>query len=219
MILLFDREDREAEIDLVMAADRIRPQDIYVMRRDGGGLICVCVDPEVAAKLELPFLTDLYRRSWADFPVLRDLEAHDIPYGERSSFSLSINHRHTFTGITDHDRALTIQEFAKLADQVHNGMSPEVAKRLFGESFRSPGHTFLLRGLLHKRKGHTELSLALIRMTNLVPITVICEMMDGSTSNALSFEKASEYAKQHNLPIISGQTVIDAFMLNPNKLI
>ena len=217
-VLIFDREDREAEIDIVVAAEKIEPKHIFQMRHDGGGLICLCVDPDIAVKLDLPFLTDLYKRSWEDYPVLRSLEAHDIPYGERSSFSLSINHRKTFTGITDSDRALTVSEFAKLGAQVMNGnMTPDVAKQSFGDSFRSPGHTFLLRGaegLLSKRTGHTELSLALIRMTDLVPLTLICEMMDGTTGKALSFDKAAKYAEEKGLPIISGERIISAFKSN-----
>ena len=36
------------------------------------------------------------------------------PYGDRPTFSLSVNHYQTYTGITDKDRALTISEMAKI---------------------------------------------------------------------------------------------------------
>jgi len=47
------------------------------------------------------------------YPVLKELIANDIPYDSKSSFSLYINHRDTFTGITDIDRSLTMKKFCK----------------------------------------------------------------------------------------------------------
>ena len=127
--------------------------------------------------MNLPFLAELFKRNYEQFPLLEKLEGHDIPYGEKSSFSLTINHRKTFTGITDNDRALTISEFAKLSGNLyHNGVTPEEARTEFGENFRSPGHVFLLRGangLLRKRTGHTELTIVLAKMAGVIPVTLI----------------------------------------------
>ncbi|MFX1512943.1 MAG: 3,4-dihydroxy-2-butanone-4-phosphate synthase [Promethearchaeota archaeon] len=215
-VLVFDREDREAEIDMVVAATEISPKLVYQLRLDAGGLICVAVHPKIAKKLNLPFLAELFKRNYEQFPLLERLEGHDIPYGEKSSFSLTINHRKTFTGITDNDRALTISEFAKLGRSVYqNGISPEKGRIEFGENFRSPGHVFLLRGadgLLQKRKGHTELTIVLANMAGITPVTTICEMMDGETGKALSLEKAKEYAIRHSLPIINSELIFEEFL-------
>ncbi len=216
VVLIFDREERECEVDLCVAAQHVTPQKINILRSDGGGLICTCVHPNIAKKLDLPFLTDLFEYAWNRYPVLKELQAHDIPYGERSSFSLTINHRKTFTGITDIDRALTICEFAKLAQEINDGLAPEEGRAKLGSEFRSPGHVFLLRGaegLLRNRTGHTELSLALLEpVKSLIPVAVICEMMDGKTGKALSYEAAKEYADINNLKMISGESVIKAYI-------
>ena len=77
------------------------------------------------------------------------------------------------------DRAFTISEYAKLIIETSNGRKAE-AQDLFGQRFRAPGHVHLLtatEGLLSARRGHTELSTALMVMAELVPSATICEMM------------------------------------------
>jgi len=221
LVLIFDRADRECEVDLCVAAEHITPAIIHTLRRDGGGLICVCTHPTIAKELDLPFLTEVFEYAWNRYPVLKELQAHDIPYGERSSFSLTINHRKTFTGITDQDRALTIQEFVKLARELKDGKSPEEARKSFGKNFRSPGHVFLLKGaegLLKNRSGHTELSLALLEpIESMTSVAVICEMMNGRTGKAVSYEDANKYAKKNNLQMISGDVIVKAYINAPGK--
>ncbi|MCZ7406688.1 MAG: 3,4-dihydroxy-2-butanone-4-phosphate synthase, partial [Candidatus Methanoperedens sp.] len=162
MILLYDADDREGETDLVIPAISITPADVARMRRDGGGLICVAIHGSAAEKLGLPFMSDVLRSvSLNGNKALRTLveKKGDIPYDSRSSFSLWVNHRNTFTGITDNDRALTIKKIGETVQRVLKG---EIID--FGEEFRSPGHVALLRaasGLLNERRGQTELSIEL----------------------------------------------------------
>lgn len=107
------------------------------------------------------------------YPVLKELTPNDIPYDERSSFAIWVNHRDTFTGITDNDRAVTINKMAILCG--------EERFNEFGKEFRSPGHVSLLRGaenLVKNRQGHTEIALALCEMADITPVCVVCEMMD-----------------------------------------
>ena len=113
-ILIFDDEGREGETDLVIASEFATPDSIKTMRKDGGGLIFLMVSKEVANKLKLPFLADMYSHIDDKYPVLKELVPNDIPYDAKSSFSLLINHRETFTGITDIDRSLTMKKFAEL---------------------------------------------------------------------------------------------------------
>ncbi|MDI6655028.1 MAG: 3,4-dihydroxy-2-butanone-4-phosphate synthase, partial [Candidatus Hydrothermarchaeota archaeon] len=114
------------------------------------------------------------------------------------------------TGITDNDRSLTIRELAKVADNALNGYRPGE----FGRNFRSPGHVVLLRAadnLLLGRKGHTELSVALMELTGLTPVATICEML-GNDGNSLPFEKARKYARKHGLPFLEGKDLIKKFI-------
>ena len=211
-ILIFDDEDREAETDLVAASEFITPEIIRTFRKDGGGLICTTVPPELRKKLGLPYLSEIFYNNGHKKSVLNELIPNDIPYDEISTFSITINHRKTFTGITDKDRALTISEFANL---IHGLLeSPdEDALRNFGKMFRSPGHVHLLiasDNLLQKRFGHTELSTAMIFMAELNGSATICEMM-GDDGNSLTKAEAKKYGKLHNLPFIEGKDIIEAW--------
>ena len=209
MICVYDGDGREEETDLLIAGQFAKPEDIMRLRKDGGGLVCMAVHPEVAGNLGIPFITDVWEHAKDKYGVFGELVANDIPYDEKSTFSITINHRKTFTGITDNDRSLTIREFTKIAEGSLNGGDPKD----FGKNFRSPGHIVMLRaadGLLKNRKGHTELSVTLAEQAGLVPIAVICEMM-GDDGNSLSIKDAEAYAKKHNLVFIEGQQIIEHF--------
>lgn len=206
MILLYDADDREGETDMVIPALCATPADIARMRCDGGGLICVAVQGDAAERLGLPFMSDLLRSvSQNGHSSLLSLveKKGDIPYDSRSSFSLWVNHRDTFTGITDNDRAFTINKVGEAVEKVMKG-----EKLDFGIEFRSPGHVALLRaasGLLNERRGQTELSVQLALMADITPSMVICEMLDGCTGKALSKEDARRYSIRHNMPFIEGK--------------
>ncbi|MGL6298014.1 MAG: 3,4-dihydroxy-2-butanone-4-phosphate synthase, partial [Methanobacteriaceae archaeon] len=66
-------------------------------------------------------------------------------------------------------------------------------------------------GLLEKRQGHTEISLAMAEMAGIAPVTVVCEMMDEKTGNARSIADAEAYAKENNLIFLDGKEVIEAY--------
>lgn len=208
-VLVYDFDDRERETDMVIASQHVTPEAIRTLRKDAGGLICTTASYDISEKLQLPFLVDVLACNYGSYPMLRKLAPNDIPYDTKSAFSITINHRRTFTGITDRDRALTTSEFAKLAKYaLGNGF--EEARDEFGRNFRSPGHVHLLNAskeLLTSRKGHTELCTALITMSKLTPTATICEMM-GDDGNALSKEKAREYAKRHDMCFLEGSEII-----------
>lgn len=204
-VLIHDSDGREDETDLVIAAQHISPKHIARMRRDAGGLICVAVGGEVSEKLGLCFMHDLYAKTKKDVPLLAELEADDIPYDEKSSFSITVNHRKTFTGITDEDRALTIKELSYIA-------RAEPDPETFGLNFRSPGHVHLLiSSCLDKREGHTELSEALLSLAGLQPLAVICEMLDGETFKSANPEKAKLYAKENGFVYLEASQVKQAW--------
>jgi len=209
MILLFDADDREGETDMVIPALGATPADIALMRRDGGGLICVAIHAVAADRLGLPFMSDVLRSvSLNGHKSLRTLveKKGDITYDSRSSFSLWVNHRDVFTGITDNDRALTIRKIGENVERVLTGEKVD-----FGEEFRSPGHVALLRaasGLLGERCGQTELSIALALRAGICPSMVVCEMLDEKTGRSLSKDDARKYARRHNMPFIEGKNVL-----------
>lgn len=202
-VLIHDSPGREDETDMVMPAESVEPRDVARMREDAGGLICVAIHPRVADALNLPFLSDIYRSASEDYDILNSAKADDLPYDERSAFSIPVNHRDTFTGITDKDRALTIKELGKLSGELLEGDPlPD-----FGERFRTPGHVPILKAasnLVSERMGQTELSVCLLELSGVTPCSVICEMLDTETNEALSKSKARRYSKDNDMVFLEG---------------
>ncbi len=218
-ILIYDVDGREEEVDLVCLATKCTPKHVYRLRHDAGGLICIAMYHEIAEKLGLPFMTELYFKSIKNYEIF-NLITPDIkaPYGDKPSFSVTINHVNTYTGITDKDRSLTIREFGLLGEQIlKNKHNNKYFQQIFGRDFRAPGHTHLLianQNLINGRQGHTELTVSLAYMGGLTPITVLCEMLDHETESALSVEKAKTYSEKNNLVMVKGEEIMEAFQNN-----
>jgi len=206
IVLVFDSDNRERETDMIVAAEFMTPEHMTQIRNDAGGLFCVPLSSENSDALGVPFMTDIMDIASSKFPVLAELNPNDIPYDEKSAFSITVNHRKTFTGITDNDRACTISELASLCK--------EGKQKEFGKYFRAPGHVTLLRaakGHVLSRKGHTEMSIALMEMAGLTEVAVCCEMMDDKTGGSLPTAEAEQYAKEHSLVFLSGADLIEAY--------
>ncbi len=194
-VLIHDFDDREGEVDIVYPADAVTPADVATLRNEAGGLICVAITDAAATTLQLPFVKDA-----VDHPTAA---CHDLQYDDRSSFSLSVNHRETNTGVTDRDRARTITELAATA------RAPDLDE--FAASFRSPGHVPILRGapgLLSNRQGHTELGLALADAAGVDPAVVVSEMLDDRTGDALPKRVARRFARDRDLPFVDGAQLV-----------
>jgi 3,4-dihydroxy 2-butanone 4-phosphate synthase len=208
--MIHDSDGRENEIDLVTAAQFITPEHIARMRQHAGGLICLAIDDLMAQKLQLSYMHDILSASNYLDSDSKKMIMGTAPYGDHPTFSIHINHKQTYTGITDMDRALTIKEMANLYES-------ENPKTDFISSFKTPGHVPVLLasdGLLSSRKGHTEMSIYLAKLANLFPITTICEMMDSQTYSALSVKKAEKYAKENAIPFVDGKELLEFSRVN-----
>ncbi|QLG48848.1 3,4-dihydroxy-2-butanone-4-phosphate synthase [Natrinema halophilum] len=197
-ILVHDAADREGETDLIYHADAVSPMAVARLRNDAGGLVCVALGHDIAEAFDLPFYSDAI-----DHPATAD---HELGYDDRSSFSLTVNHRDTYTGITDEDRSTTIQALGEAAG------SPDGTA--FAEEFRVPGHVHLLKAapdLLAQREGHTELGVALADAADLTHAVVVCEMLDDETGEALSPADAKDYADRYGFVYLEGGEIVDRF--------
>lgn len=204
-VLLHDSAGRENEIDMVVAAELITPEHVARMRQHAGGLLCLAIDHSFGQDLGLEYMHDILSNSDSFDSHSKEMIMGLAPYGDHPTFSISINHYQTYTGITDQDRSLTIREMAKL-------YKIENKRNKFISSFKTPGHVPMLiasKGLLANRQGHTEMSVYLAQIAELIPVTAICEMMDADTYSALSFDKAQKYAKQNAIPFIDGKELIE----------
>lgn len=172
MVIMMDDEDRENEGDLIMAASKVRPEDINFMARNGRGLICLTLTQDRCRQLRLPLMVSETNEQQA------------------TNFTLSIEAAEgVTTGISAHDRAHTVQTAVKA------GARPEDLKQP-GHIFplmAQPG------GVL-SRAGHTEAGCDLARLAGAEPAAVIVEILndDGSMARLPDLEK---FAETHGLKI------------------
>ncbi len=205
IILVYDSDDRESETDMITAAEFMSTEKMTTIRKYAGGLVCMPISDENCNKLQIPFMVDILKEANEKYPVLKELYPDDIPYDAKSAFSITVNHRDTYTGIPDDDRAKTERELALLCKE---GKQNE-----FGKYFRSPGHVTLLRAekdSVLTREGHTELTIALLEMAGLEPVGICCEMI-GEDGKAMPVDQTSKYAKENNHVFISGDEIIEAY--------
>lgn len=208
-VLIHDDKGREDEVDMVIAAEYIKPHHIALMRNQAGGLICLAVASEITQKLGLLYMSDILRSLTHLNSMFSKITSSKSPYGDNPSFSISVNHCDTFTGITDTDRALTISRMAEVCRNIDSGGIDE-----FANSFRAPGHVPILiasTNLLEERAGHTELSIYLMQLARLVPTAVICEMLDSTTYRALSINRAKDYANDSGSILLESDQLLRSY--------
>lgn len=180
MLIVVDDADRENEGDLVMAAELCKSKDVNFITREGRGILCLPITEEKAKDLDL------------DLMVQNNTALHGTP------FSISIDYRHgTTTGISAHDRAITIN---RAADE-----------KVIPDDFGRPGHIFPLiakKGGVLKRAGHTEAVVDLVKLAGLNPVGVLCEILaeDGTMARV---PKLMDFAKKYNLKIITIADLIE----------
>lgn len=172
IVILVDDEDRENEGDLCLAAEKVTPQGINFMARNGRGLICLSLTEEKAHQLNLP-------------PMVADNTS-----SFKTAFTVSIEaKRGVTTGISAADRATTV--LTAIADET----KPEDLARP-GHVFP----LIAKKGGVLVRTGQTEGSVDLARLAGLKPYGVICEVMndDGTMARMPDLEV---FAKKHGLKI------------------
>jgi 3,4-dihydroxy 2-butanone 4-phosphate synthase / GTP cyclohydrolase II len=172
IVVLVDDEDRENEGDLVFAADFVTPEKINFLATHGRGLICMPLTGAHAERLGLkPMVSENRSRHGTNFTV--SIEAAEG----------------IATGISAHDRALTIRVAA--------------AAGASAADIVQPGHVFPLvaqDGGVLVRAGHTEACCDLARLAGLTPAAVLCEIMraDGTMAR---LPDLMDFAAQHQLKI------------------
>lgn len=214
-VCLFDAENREGETDLLFPGQCAEAATMRQLRFDCGGLLFLAIGHEVGERFSLPYLQDLHmdERLMSDYPVLRELQTDDLQYDTRSAFTLSINHRDTFTGITDRDRALTTRRFAELYSELSKD---DDALEMLGKEFRTPGHIPVCReseGGLSRRQGHTELAVGLARLAGMTPVVIGAEMLQPDGDLALPVDDARVWANERGIPFLTGKELMGALGL------
>jgi 3,4-dihydroxy 2-butanone 4-phosphate synthase/GTP cyclohydrolase II len=179
MIVLTDNPRRENEGDLTIAAEKVTPEVINFMLREGRGLICLTLTPERADQLNLPPQTP----------------ENTSTFG--TGFTVTIDAKEKVsTGVSAADRSHTI----RLA--VSDECRPEDLARpghIFPIRARAGGSLV--------RPGQTEGSVDLCRLAGLKPAAVICEIMneDGTMARA---DDLRAFCRKHGLKMCSVEDVI-----------
>lgn len=184
MVIMMDDEDRENEGDLVYASVFSTPEHVNFMATHAKGLICVALSDATAKRLDLAPM------------VSSNTSAHE------TAFTVSVDAAEATTGISAHERDLTIRI---LADPLSR---PEQLAR--------PGHIFPLiakEGGTLVRTGHTEGSVDLCRLAGLSESAVICEVMkeDGTMARR---DDLDAFAKEHDLQIVYISDIVEYRLAN-----
>lgn len=179
MIIVVDDEQRENEGDLIMAADRVTAKHINFMAKEAGGLICTPMTEERLRALKIGKMVE------------NNTDSH------QTAFTVSVDAFEVSTGISAHERALTIQKLLHPLAQ--------------SSDFKRPGHIFPLeakQGGVLERAGHTEAAVDLARLAGLYPAGVICEIMneDGSMARVPDL---IQYKEKHQLKLITIAALIE----------
>ena len=180
IVIVVDDEDRENEGDFIVAAEKITPEIVNFMLKEGRGVLCAPLSEDRCAELGLNMMEENNTSLLGTpFTVTVDLLGHDCT-----------------TGVSIHDRAATIRALADPATRATD--------------LGRPGHINPLRarqkGVL-RRPGHTEAAIDLARLAGLQPAGALIEIMNEDGTMA-RLPQLIEIAKKFDLKIISIASLI-----------
>jgi 3,4-dihydroxy 2-butanone 4-phosphate synthase/GTP cyclohydrolase II len=181
VIIVVDDENRENEGDFVAAADKVTPEMINFMATNGRGLICAPITEKRCKELNLDLMVGL----------------NTDPLGTAFTVSVDFHGKGVTTGISAHDRAITVKSLTDSATRPHD--------------LSRPGHIFPLKareGGVLRRTGHTEAIIDLARLAGLQPAGVIVEIMNEDGTMA-RLPQLMKIAKQYDLKIISIEKLVE----------
>jgi 3,4-dihydroxy 2-butanone 4-phosphate synthase/GTP cyclohydrolase II len=171
-VIFTDDPERENEGDLFLAAEFTTPEKLNFMRREGNGLLCLALTPEICERLAL-------------FPMASENTSH-----HNTAFTVSIEAKKgVTTGISASDMATTI--LTAISD---NALPNDLVRpgHVFPLKARDGG--------VLVRAGHTEAIVDLCKFSGLKPAGILIEIMnpDGSMAKGPQLFK---FAKKHSIKI------------------
>ncbi len=188
-VVVVDDENRENEGDLVMAAEKVTPEAVNFMAKEGRGLICVPMMGEDLERLDLAMMVAEQQDNF------------------RTAFAVSVDAREgVTTGISAHDRAKAVQVLANPASKASDLVRPG---HVFPLKYRKGG--------VLRRAGHTEATLDLALLAGLRPTGILCEIMkdDGTMAR---LEDLKTFSQKHGLTMITIAELI-SYRRNKEKLV
>ncbi|MDE6247851.1 MAG: bifunctional 3,4-dihydroxy-2-butanone-4-phosphate synthase/GTP cyclohydrolase II [Muribaculaceae bacterium] len=188
-VVVVDDEDRENEGDLIIAAEKITPEDVNFMLKNARGVLCVPITNEACNRLDLP---------------------HQV--GDNTSvlgtpFTVTVDKLEgCSTGVSIQDRANTIRHLADPDAKPEDFGRPGHINPLYAQD----------RGVL-QRAGHTEAAVDLARLAGLQPCAALMEIMsdDGSMARLPELRKRAD---EWGFKLISIRDLIAYRLKNDNML-
>lgn len=190
IVIVVDDEDRENEGDFIVAAEKITPEIVNFMLKEGRGVLCAPLSEERCAELELNMME----------------ENNTSLLGTPFTVTVDLLGEGCTTGVSIHDRAATIRALA----------DPKTRPADLGR----PGHINPLRarqkGVL-RRPGHTEAAVDLARLAGLQPAGALIEIMNEDGTMA-RLPQLLEVARKFDLKIMSIASLI-AYRLREESIV
>lgn len=189
ILIVVDDEDRENEGDFVVAAEKVTPEIVNFLTREGRGVVCAPITSARAMELGL------------DSMVEANTSLHETP------FTVSIDYIHgTTTGVSAADRAATLKALIDPSTKPSDLARP-------GHIFPLKS----AEGGVLRRAGHTEAVVDLCRFAGLQPAGVLCEILneDGTMARVPQLQ---QLARKFDMKLISVRSLIE-YRMQREKLV
>ena len=189
MIIVVDDEDRDNEGDIIVAAEKITPEQVNFMLKNARGVLC------------------------APLTISRCKELGLVPQTENNTsvlgtpFTITVDKLEgCSTGVSIHDRCATIRALADPASTPETFGRPGHINPLFAQD----------AGVL-RRSGHTEAAVDLARLAGLQPAAALMEIMsdDGSMARLPELRRRAD---EWGMKLISIRDLI-AYRLRMESLV
>ena len=180
IVIVVDDEDRENEGDFIIAAEKITPETVNFMLKNGRGVLCAPITLSRCKELQLePQVSSNTSLLGTPFTVTVDKVEGCT------------------TGVSTADRAATIKALADPASKPETFARPGHINPLYAQD----------NGVL-RRAGHTEASIDLARLAGLYPAAALIEIMNEDGTMA-RMPQLINIAKENNFKIISIKDLIE----------
>lgn len=189
MVIVVDDEDRENEGDIIVAAEKITPEQVNFMLKNARGVLCVPLTISRCRELELP----------------HQVEQNTSMLG--TPFTVTVDKLEgCSTGVSIEDRCATIRALA----------DPESTPETFGRPGHINPLYAQDQGVL-RRSGHTEAAVDLARLAGLQPAAALMEIMsdDGSMARLPELRRRAD---EWGLKLVSIRDLI-AYRLASEQLV
>lgn len=184
-IIVVDDEDRENEGDLIIAAEKIRPEDVNFMLKNARGVLCAPITNRRCEELELP----------------KQVEDNTSVLG--TPFTVTVDKLEgCTTGVSAEDRAATIRALADPASTPATFGRPGHINPLYAQD----------RGVI-QRSGHTEAAVDFARLAGLYPAAALMEIMSDDGSMA-RLPELRQLADKWDMKLVSIRDLIAYRMKN-----